>query len=249
MHWLIRRRPLPLSDSMIQKPMPVVAFKSHFHRNVGEPDFEGGSQGIRKKNRYMEAPPQAPRNREDGLLLLDFDHFIHAIHPAPKPCQFGRRQHRKMRVGASEFESPHGIDAHHRIAQPVRGACDNAKRIHCSRPAWKINAALDVIEEKRARCLPAIVNPKPIRRRDANLLLQVPVEIESELLGIVRRPRNFLSHDNPPAGKAIGINRRWNHHRIRAKSQRRHKRGSRAEAMEKRRPNPTFPCMLIDQHP
>ena len=72
----------------------------------------------------------------------------------------------------------------------------------------KKNPALGVPQQEiRIRGFPAVVNPKPIGGRGADLFFEGLVDVQGQLVGVVRRPRDFLAQDDAPLGESLGENR------------------------------------------
>ena len=154
-----------------------------------------------------------------------------------------------MGIGAAELEGADGFDGHYRVAEPVWGANNHAERMGTRLVGRKKNPALGVFEQKiRVRGFPAVVNPKPIGGRGADLFFEGLVDVERELVGILGGPRHFLADDDAPFGETLGENRHWQDGGIGPNRQRGRERRGRAKPPEKWSPDSAVAGVLIDQH-
>jgi len=88
-----------------------------------------------------------------------------------------------VRVRTSALDGPHRGDAHDRVAEPIRGTDDDAKGFREA-----VGDAPLVRREKEfwLGSLPAIVDPKPVFRLPANLLLEREIQLRRDGVDVAR---------------------------------------------------------------
>ena len=91
------------------------------------------------------------------------------------------------------------------------------------------------------------MDPEPIRRRHADLAFECRVDVGGEFFRLVRAPRDFLAQDDLPLREAIRVNRHGDDRRVCPHGERRGERRGRAEAVEKRGPDPRVAGVLVDE--
>ncbi len=179
-------------------------------RDSREPDLECGTDGIWKQNRRVEIfRGDFSRDAPRPLAFFNRDDFVHLRHSFPEIDELRARENRNVRVGPAALDGADCRHAHHRVAEPVRRADQDAERLQAR--CWKIvrqhDAALVGREQKfRRGRFPALVNPKPILRRDADLLLQSFIDRRRELIGISIDCKDRLANNEAPARDADSVN-------------------------------------------
>lgn len=237
------------ADDLVEEPVARVAAVTDAAGNPREPNLERGAQGIREQNRDLELASQFFRNGKNRLARLEGNHLVHIADTLPETGELFRSQHGEVGIGAAELEGADGFDGHHRVTEPVWGANNHAERMGTRLVRRKKNPALGVFEQKiRVRGFPAVVNPKPIGGRGADLFFEGLVDVERELVGILGGPRHFLADDDAPFRETLSENRHRQDGGIGPNRQRGRERRGRAKPPEKRSPNSAVAGVLIDQH-
>ena len=135
-------------------------------RNAGEPDFQRGAQGVREDDGRFEAPAQPPRHGERPLRLPRWR--------SPRPPRAPSARNRRASPARGSVRRRSGRPCliartagtrHDGVAEPVRGADEQRGRAAARWSFRHDHAALVGREEEfRARRLPAVMHPEPIRR-------------------------------------------------------------------------------------
>ena len=237
------------ADDLIEQPGPRVPAIADAAGNPGEPDLQRRAEGIWQQDRDIELAAQFFGDGKNGLAGLEGNHFVHIADPLPETRELFGSQHGEVGVGTAELEGTHGFDGHHRVSEPVWGANNHAERMGRRFARRKENPALGISEQEiRVRGFPAVVNPKPIGGRGADLFFEGFVDVEGQLVGIVGGPRDFLAQHNAPLRETLGENRHRQDDGIRAERQRGRERRGRAKPPKKGRPHPAVAGVLIHQH-
>ena len=85
------------------------------------------SSAVREKDRGVEIAADLLRDGEDVFAGLDGDDLVHLRDTFPKVRELRRCQHAHVGVGPAAFDRAHGGHAHHRVAQPVARAEEDAE--------------------------------------------------------------------------------------------------------------------------
>src|SRR5207253_417640 len=122
----------------------------------------------------------------------------------------------------------------------------NPERLQFMRSRRDIHTSLVMREEKtRFWSFPAVVHPKPIFGRPANLLLDRLVPLQGNGVHRVTGRINARGENHPPARGPLRVNRRRDYRRAGSLCQQTRKWRSRSEPAEKRRPKTVVACVLI----
>ena len=97
--------------------------------NPREPRFERDAQRIGKKDRHVELRAQPLRHGENAFVGLARHDLVDLRDAFPYVGQLRRREDGEVRIDAPALDRPHRRDAHHRIAQPVAAADQDAERL------------------------------------------------------------------------------------------------------------------------
>ena len=153
--------------------------------DAGEPDLEGGAQRIRKQDSRFKLASQFFCCGKNRLARLDTDHFVNIPHPLPEACELLWAEDGHAGIGAAELEGSHGGNGHDGVAEPVWGTNDDAEGCGVGFVGRQVDASFGFIDEEiRQRGLPAVVNPEPVGRRDADLFFEGFVDVQGQLLGV-----------------------------------------------------------------
>ena len=115
------------TQDLIEQPRAAMAGVADAARDACEPRLEGGAQGVWEDDGGLESSAQFSRDGEDAVARLDGQHGIDFGNGLPEIRELGGREDRDVGVGPAALDGAHGGDAHDGVAEPVRGADDDAE--------------------------------------------------------------------------------------------------------------------------
>ena len=197
-------------DDLMQERRAPPARVANAARNARQIRLQRRPDGIRKHDRGVELLPDFSRDRKNRVGGFNSDHFIDLRDQFPKIRKLALREHRDVRIWAARLDRADCGHRHHRVAEPVARADENAKWLQFGggHVGWNTNTALVARKQKlRFRRFPAVVNPEPILRRAADLRLERFVDLRRQQRRIARFGHHGLRENHLPFADSRRVKR------------------------------------------